>query len=266
MLRWVSLLLAPTCLGFALGCEVQIGDECTTAAECSQEEPRLCLTQALEHYPGGYCTIFNCDPGSCPSEAVCVGYRSNLSSTPECSGALADTRLQRTFCMRSCNSGSDCRSGYACLDLGESNPWGAVVLEKEGRNTKVCALAYSGPEAPEDRPSDVCRNEPGAATLPTSTPESPAAIVDASVPMGVDASVPMGDASVPMGVDAGGVAPTQEASMAAPDAAVSDASAPGAALSDPAVPAAGGPDASDGAADAATLGPSVPAAASKQRP
>jgi hypothetical protein len=172
----------------ALGCKVEIGDECTTAADCSQEEPRLCLTDVLEGYPGGYCTIFNCEPSTCPSEAVCVGYRSSLSDTPECSGALSDSRLQRTFCMRSCSGSGDCRSGYACIDLDGPDPWGAEVLERPGRNTKVCALAYSGPDAPEDRSSDVCVNDPGAVPLPEPTlptePTEPSAngAADAGVP------------------------------------------------------------------------------------
>jgi hypothetical protein len=184
----------------ALGCKVEIGDECTTAADCSQEEPRLCLTDVLEGFPGGYCTIFNCEPGSCPAEAVCVGYRTSLSDTPECSGALSDTRLERTFCMRSCSSSSDCRSGYACIDLAGPDPWGAEVLERPGRNTKVCALAYSGPDIPEDRPSDVCVKEPGAVPAPSAgqaTPPLADAGVgrDASVPPSADAAAPSADAA-----------------------------------------------------------------------
>jgi hypothetical protein len=182
MLRPLALLLFSTCASLLWGCEVLIGDECTSAAECSQEEPRLCLTQALEGYPGGYCTIFNCDPGTCPGEAVCVGYRSHLSTTAECSGPFAEARLQRTFCMRSCNSGADCRPGYACIDLGDENPWGAEVLER-GRNTKVCALAYSGPEVSQDRSSDVCRSDPNAVPLPTAQTSMPTAeVVDAAGP------------------------------------------------------------------------------------
>lgn len=167
---WPISILA---LWFAFGCKVEIGDECTTAADCSQEEPRLCLTDVLEGYPGGYCTVFNCEPGTCPSESVCVGYRSNLSDTEECSGALSDSRLQRSFCMRSCSSASDCRSGYACIDLDGRDPWGAEILERPGRGRKVCALPYDGPEVPDERPSDVCVNDPGAVPLPETDPATP---------------------------------------------------------------------------------------------
>jgi hypothetical protein len=241
MLRRFLVTVSPFFVGLLFGCEVEIGDECTTAADCSQEEPRLCLTQALEGYPGGYCTVFNCDPGTCPGEAVCVGYRSSLSDTAECGGAFAETRLQRTFCMKSCGSSSDCRSGYACLDLGEDDPWGAVILEREGRNTKVCALAYSGPELPEDRPSDVCRNVP---QLPSSVALDggtsggvPSAVApDAGGSSGVDASLPVdgtpdgGDVAVP---DAAGL---DAAAVDAATPATVDAATPATVRSDAAIP------------------------------
>jgi hypothetical protein len=178
MFRWPSFVLLSLCSS-VFGCEVEIGDDCTTAADCSQEEPRLCLTQALEGYPGGYCTVFNCEPGTCPSEAVCVGYRSTLSDAAECADGLGTSRLQRTFCMRSCGSSSDCRSGYACIDVAGDDPWGAEVFERAGKNTKVCALAYSGPDVPEDRSSDVCRSDPGALPVPTVT--APGVLADGGI-------------------------------------------------------------------------------------
>lgn len=189
MLRSLLLPFLGFVSSLAFGCQVEIGDECTTAADCSQEEPRLCLTEPLEGFPGGYCTIFNCEPGTCPAEAVCVGYRTSLSDTDECSGASSDSRLQRTFCMRSCGGSGDCRSGYSCVDLAGPDPWGAEVLESPGKNTRVCAIAYSGPELPEDRPSEVCINDPAAVPPPpTSTPDASdgGVLGDASVDAATD--------------------------------------------------------------------------------
>lgn len=191
------LLLAP----FAWGCEVEIGDDCTTAADCSQSEPRLCLTDALEGYPGGYCTIFNCDTGSCPSESVCVAYRANLSESEMCGGASVETRLQRSFCMRSCSNDSDCRGGYACIDLGVEDPWGAEVVEREGRNTKVCAVAYEGPDIPVDRPSDVCRSAPGSVPLPSAS--GPAGSTDSGASSDGSGEVDSGPPGVGDEVDSG---------------------------------------------------------------
>ena len=55
----------------SFGCAPQIGDECETSVDCSQGGERLCdITQ-----PGGYCTVFNCEPNSCPEdESLCVQF------------------------------------------------------------------------------------------------------------------------------------------------------------------------------------------------
>jgi hypothetical protein len=229
VLKLLRLAMASVLLA---GCEVEIGDECESTSDCSQSGPRLCLTEALEGYPGGYCTLFNCDPGGCPGEAVCVGYRSGLADTEDCAGARGGTRLQRTFCMRSCSSDGDCRGGYACLDLAGPDPWGAEILEKEGRNTKVCALAYSGPMTPEDRSSDVCRSEPQPPPTVTSAPEpstepstSPSNMSPSNTSPSVDAGstsgAPLDAGSESTRLDAG----QSDASAAPLDAGRSDASA-----------------------------------------
>jgi hypothetical protein len=139
-------------------CTPKIGDKCRNAAECvSTETDRLCLTEAIEGFPGGYCTVFNCQPGSCPSEATCIGYRASLANAGACADPAEPARLERNYCMRTCGSDSDCRGGYVCLDLSVENPWGAIVMEKGDRaHEKVCALAYSEPPASPERASDVC--------------------------------------------------------------------------------------------------------------
>jgi len=149
------------CLGLglaliALGCRAKIGDDCNMPADCSQTGDRLCDTTQ----PDGYCTIFNCDAGSCPDEAVCIGFSSVLSSvagdeeetTWACADPQSGSRFQRNFCMRSCDSSSDCRSGYRCLDLAASgNPFGAVLVETSRRkNGKVCAVPMTNTDRAVD--------------------------------------------------------------------------------------------------------------------
>jgi hypothetical protein len=157
-----SLLLA------ALGCKPEIGDKCDLDADCSNAGDRLCdRTQ-----PGGYCTVFNCEPGTCPDEATCIGFRTTVSALATedgpvtgwtCSDPQQSSRLQRAFCMRRCKSNGDCRSGYECLDMRQAgNPYGAVVLE-DGGSGKVCAvpnaaepLTFGGEGVP-----GVCTGDPG---------------------------------------------------------------------------------------------------------
>lgn len=123
---------------------------------------------------GGYCTIFNCEPGGCPDEAVCVAYQTVPSTEAACRDTSAGTRLTRTFCMRSCNSGGDCRRGYACVDLSEVNPWGAAVVEKGSANQKICTVPASSSEGPEpasQNETEVCNPPPlDAGALPDSSP------------------------------------------------------------------------------------------------
>lgn len=133
------------------GCAPGIGDECQTSADCSQNNERLCdVTQR-----GGYCTIFNCEPNTCPDESVCIVFGAALSTAAGCQEDSGLSRVQRSFCMASCGSDDDCRSGYVCTDLGRSdNPWSAIVA---GRGSgRVCMEPLTGSPIPSDRPSEVC--------------------------------------------------------------------------------------------------------------
>lgn len=94
------------------GCTPKIGRECTTSLDCSQQGDRLCDNTQ----PGGYCTLFNCEPDKCPEgDGVCVAFLSQLD--PAC-GPTDDVswgRFERTFCMANCDDDSDCRDGYECV-------------------------------------------------------------------------------------------------------------------------------------------------------
>src|SRR5262249_53657920 len=133
-------------------CQPEIGDSCSNASDCSQQGERTCDITL----PDGYCTKFGCSADSCPSEAACIGYQTVVSIAPECANLQARPRLQRAVCMRNCKKDSDCRSGYVCLDLGQPNPWGALLIDRKGSG-RVCSLP-----PPPDPIGDtgVCESKP----------------------------------------------------------------------------------------------------------
>lgn len=80
------------------GCKQHIGDQCAGSTDCSVTGERQCdLAQ-----PGGYCTVFSCDPDTCP-EGGCVEWRFIPSRTAE------------TWCMKTCDNDGDCRGQYSCV-------------------------------------------------------------------------------------------------------------------------------------------------------
>lgn len=90
----LGLLLA------SLGCQKVIGDSCTISSDCSFQGDRFCDTSQ----PEGYCTIVQCDPDTCPDEAVCVAFDAHVS------------RLTRRYCMAGCEADEDCRTPlYRCV-------------------------------------------------------------------------------------------------------------------------------------------------------
>ncbi len=97
-----------------LGCPPKIGKKCTLSTDCSQLGDRLCDTTQ----PEGYCTIFNCQPDSCP-QSICVAFSPTLD--PACQNADDGRwpRFQRTFCLAACGDDGDCRDGYQCVHLDD---------------------------------------------------------------------------------------------------------------------------------------------------
>lgn len=133
------------------GCAPGIGDECVTSNDCSQSGERQCdVTQR-----DGYCTVFNCEPNSCPDESVCIVFGAAVSPLPACADASRLSRVHRSSCMASCESNDDCRTGYVCTDLGrKDNPWGAIVA---GRGSgKVCIKPLLAKPVPSSRPAEFC--------------------------------------------------------------------------------------------------------------
>jgi len=130
----------------AVGCTPKIGDDCTVSTNCSTTGDRLCDTTQ----PGGYCTIFNCEPGSCPDDAKCVNFGIYLSPVAGCVSSQGNSPYKRSFCMASCDSNADCRGGYECLAPSELH---AVLAEHSGDH-KVCAVRPK--PVPEMTSNEVC--------------------------------------------------------------------------------------------------------------
>ncbi len=193
---WLPALLVA--LAALAGCKPQIGDDCSVSTDCSNVGDRLCDSTQ----PGGYCTIFNCEPGACPDEAVCIAFKSSLSKAcPDPQGA---DRLRRTFCMRSCGDDSECRTGYRCIDLGKDNPWGAAVAEHGSVSGKVCIVPFSGAVLPEAPNKEVCTGtDAGFDALAPLLPDGGTPGVDAAPDAPADAGTDTGtDASADAAADA----------------------------------------------------------------
>lgn len=149
-------LAVPASLALAVlaGCQPDIGDACSVDAECSATGERVCDTSQ----PGGYCTIFGCSPTSCPSdESICIAFGHIVSTVPECVNPNRTSPYTRNVCMATCGGSGDCRSGYDCVNLAEANPWGAEVIQRSPRTTRVCVAIMTASPLPEDRAGDVCR-------------------------------------------------------------------------------------------------------------
>jgi len=164
---WACLLLLIAALA---GCQPAIGDDCQLSTDCSAAGDRLCDTTQ----PGGYCTVFNCEPGTCPEDSICVAYGSRPSTASGCHDPQGGSRFQRAFCLARCDEDGDCRSGYACIDLSKRNPWGAVVVEPGASrgevNGKVCVVPFSAQPVPEDGNVGVCVGPDAAPDAPPWTP------------------------------------------------------------------------------------------------
>jgi hypothetical protein len=166
-----QVALACSLMPLAWACQPEIGDHCFLSTDCGYGS-RVCdITQ-----PSGYCTLYNCEPGGCPSEAICIGFHTTPSVAPGCRDPQASARLARSFCLRRCTSGSDCRGGYVCADMNPAdNPWSGTVLEEGKLDGRVCIVPYSGPAVPSSGETGVCSGADGgfdALPPPVSVPEA----------------------------------------------------------------------------------------------
>src|SRR4051812_9013159 len=79
--RIVSVALSVALLATTAACGNKIGDSCTLSTDCATEGGRICDTSS----PDGYCTVPNCDIGTCPSESTCVQFYSVINVVKHCS-------------------------------------------------------------------------------------------------------------------------------------------------------------------------------------
>ncbi len=153
---FTGALAAVVALALA-GCQPEIGDACATALDCSSLGERLCDVTM----PGGYCTQFNCAPGSCPDEAACILFRNDVDAACQGVDDGKSARFSQAFCMVECDDVSDCRAGYACLAPSER---GARAVDKDEDGApvvvRICVPASTPAELPSEPPG-VC--SPGAA-------------------------------------------------------------------------------------------------------
>lgn len=153
-------LVALAAVTLALGCKPKIGDDCQLSTDCAAAGDRLCDITS----PGGYCTIYNCEPGSCPEdESLCVQFGWQRSALADCADPQSPSPYARSFCMATCKGDGDCRDGYACQDLSSSdNAWGALLIDRD-RGNRACLVAVAAADAaggagPGNQPSsNVCR-------------------------------------------------------------------------------------------------------------
>ncbi len=154
-----KLLLLVALAAFAAlsgACKPKIGDDCKISTDCSAAGDRLCDITA----PGGYCTMFNCEPGTCPDgESLCVEFGATRDAAEQCQDLASPSPYARSFCMQTCDNNGDCRSGYTCADLSKlPNDWDAVLIDK-GRGNRACVAPYEKAEAAGDEVEgvgDVC--------------------------------------------------------------------------------------------------------------
>jgi hypothetical protein len=234
-----AALAAAVLAVLAVGCTPHIGGSCTLNTDCSIDNSKQCDNAQA----GGYCTVFNCSPNTCPDNAVCVELQANVPGCPYDDYA-SPSRSGRSMCLKSCNHDSDCRQGegYVCRSMMDIRNSGieAVILD-DNQSQKVCVLPAEadGGTGNLANAASVCPGSPlpEAGVIPTN--DSGAAPSEAGADAGSDAAL---DATV---TDA-------PADVAPVDAA--DATVDGPGLADAAAAEAGDAGEGDAAADSAAGG------------
>ncbi len=207
------------------GCQPQIGDRCNLNTDCSSSGTRQCDNSM----PGGYCTMFNCGPNTCPDQSACYLFNADVQG---CTYSDRDpSRTARSFCMKDCAHDSDCRTGYQCADAREA-PWNAILLD-DNQNQHVCipiaddAFYDAGTIPTSDLP--ICQAAPDIDAAFPAPPAIDSGVTDAGADAadasdagtgpfdaGIDATLD-GGADATTGMDAG--ADAADASDASDDAA-----------------------------------------------
>jgi hypothetical protein len=194
----------------AAACSPDIGDHCALNTDCSINGTRQCDT-AL---PGGYCTMFNCGPNSCPNGSGCYLFYAEVQGCPY--DDRQPSRTAHSFCIKDCAQNSDCRTGYECADL-RLPPWNALLLD-DNQDQPGCIPI---PDTAENVAGDLASFPDGAPPVCQADPDMDAAFspYDAAVPV---LSFPSDDG----GADAGVTEDAEADSDARPSPDAGDAGAP----------------------------------------
>ncbi|MBN2693797.1 hypothetical protein JXR93_03960 [bacterium] len=97
-MKSLLIILMLLTLSFMISCSGETGDSCSSDGDC--DTTLVCE----ESYPGGYCIAYDCDytdSSACSEEAQCTYFN----------------EINRSFCLKKCNSNSDCRSDYSCQGI-----------------------------------------------------------------------------------------------------------------------------------------------------
>jgi hypothetical protein len=145
--------------GAPIGIAGGLGDPCDAATDCVSPNASapVCLTQG-QGFPGGSCSASCEGATSCGDEGACLGTSAGQ------------------FCVSSCATSSDCRSGYECCDIG-----GVGNCLPDGL-APTCRAPAGGGDTGTDAGSDAgsdAGTDTGADTgtdTSTGTPPSPGAI------------------------------------------------------------------------------------------
>jgi hypothetical protein len=155
-----KLVLLCALAAVAAGCKPKIGDDCRLSTDCSAAGDRLCDITA----PGGYCTVYNCEPGTCPEdESLCVEFGAQRSPVTTCADKQSPSPYARAFCMATCDDDSDCRDGYVCENLRDANEWDALLIDGD-RGDRACMVPFEATQvsdetSPAEGFGDVCTSE-----------------------------------------------------------------------------------------------------------
>lgn len=165
-----AIRLAGALLFCLAGCTPKIGDDCNSSVDCSQLGDRLCDTTQ----PGGYCTIFNCEPDTCPEdEGPCVAFDYELDPACKSADDAEWARFERTFCMKWCDDDSDCRDGYRCV-LPKAEH--ALIVDTKPHDQQKICLANAPPRPdPSSSIPAVCQPDAGVTLPPPYSPDAGAA-------------------------------------------------------------------------------------------
>lgn len=139
-----------------MGCGSEIGDSCNRDIDCSPEGDRICARGS--DLPGGYCTVFGCDHGTCPDDSVCVRFFALSETSATCDPDTEDNRdsgAERTdactpdelctvggscvprtaevrYCMKTCDGDGDCRDEYHCRTEERMKQYGGEPVPAAG--------------------------------------------------------------------------------------------------------------------------------------